>query len=68
MIHSNIWKYLTAYNQISSKWLLNYRLKNYIQCCGEMIFFGKSDKIIKISGKVDKPKNYNGFNCYIVLS
>ena len=25
-----------------------------------MVYFGKSDKIMKISGKVDKPNTYNG--------
>ena len=28
----------------------------------EMIDFGKSDKMIKISGKVDKPNTYNRFS------
>ena len=27
-----------------------------------MVDFGKSDKMIKISGKVDKPNTYNGFS------
>ena len=26
-----------------------------------MVDFGKSDKMIEISGKVDKPNTYNGF-------
>ena len=26
-----------------------------------MVDFGESDKMIKISGKVDKPDTYNGF-------
>ena len=29
---------------------------------GEMVDFGKSDKMIKISGKVDKWNTYNGFS------
>ena len=32
-----------------------------------MIYFGKSDKMIKISGKVDKPNTYNGFSSNISL-
>ena len=34
----------------------------YIYICGEMVDFGESDKMIKISGKVDKSNTYNGFN------
>ena len=30
---------------------------------GEMVDFGESDKMIKISGKVYKSNIYNGFNC-----
>ena len=30
-----------------------------------MVDFGKSDKMIKISGKLDKPNTYNGFSCDI---
>ena len=30
-----------------------------------MVNFGKSDEIIKISGKVDKPKTYNRFSSNI---
>ena len=30
-----------------------------------MVDFGKFDKIIKISGKVDKSNSYNGFSCNI---
>ena len=34
----------------------------YIYIFGEMVDFGKSDKMIKIHGKVDKSNIYNGFN------
>ena len=30
--------------------------------CGEMVDFGESDKMIKISGQVDKSNTYNGFS------
>ena len=29
-----------------------------------MVDFARSDKMIKISGKVDKPNTYNGFSSY----
>ena len=32
-----------------------------------MIDFGKSDKMIKLSGNVDKSNPYNGFSSYILL-
>ena len=35
--------------------------------CGEMVDFGKSDKMIKISGKVNKPHTNNGFSIGISL-
>ena len=42
-------------------WNFLYALGPY----GEMVDFGKSDKMIKISGKVDKSNTYNGFRNYI---
>ena len=33
-----------------------------VEQCGEMVDFGKSVKIIKISGKRDKLNTYNGFS------
>ena len=39
----------------------------YICICiyGEMVDFGESNKIIKISGKMDKSNTYNSFRSYI---
>ena len=34
----------------------------YIYICGEMVDFGESDKMIIISGKVDKLDTYNEFS------
>ena len=34
----------------------------YIYICEEMVGFGESDKMIKISGKMDKSNIYNGFS------
>ena len=33
----------------------------YMYIYGEMVDFGKSDKMIKINRKVDKPNTYSGF-------
>ena len=41
--------------------MLNY-IYIYIYIVWKMVYFGKSDKMIKISGKVDKPNTYNGFS------
>ena len=40
-------------------------LQQYIY--GEMVDFGESDKMVKISGKVDKLNVYNGFSSNILL-
>ena len=37
----------------------------YIYIYGDMVDFGESDKMIKISGKVDKPNTYNGFSIFL---
>ena len=34
----------------------------YIYIYGEMVYFGESDKMIKISGKVNKLNPYKGFS------
>ena len=39
----------------------------YIYIYTEMVDFGESGKMIKISGKVDKSNTYNGFRCYILF-
>ena len=37
----------------------------YIYIYGEMVDFGNSDKMIKVSGKVDKSNTYDGFSSNI---
>ena len=37
----------------------------YIYIYGEMLDFSESDKMIKISGKVDKSNTYNGFTSHV---
>ena len=37
----------------------------YIYICGELVDFGQSEKMIKISGHVDKSNTYNGFSSKI---
>ena len=49
------------YFKISSNKLI-FQINIYNKHYGEMVDFGKSDKMIKISGKVDKPNTYNGFS------
>ena len=39
----------------------------YYLSYGEMVDFGKSDKMIKLNGKVDKSNTYNRFNSNILL-